>query len=117
MLIFINITGCTAKNAGNESDINTIESFINESIQDDETSVETEDDEKIETQAKPEDTIQNWDNMIYGENVLMRQAQADKVCIIVQPSVLRKYSFYYYIPEDEEQKWLQNSMNTLAREG
>ena len=116
-LIFMNITGCTAKSAGSESDINIIENIINESTQNDEASIETENNEKTELQATPEDTIQNWDNMVYGETVLMRQAQADKVCIVVQPSVLRKYSFYYYIPEDEDQKWLQNYMNTLAPDG
>ena len=117
MLIVINITGCTAKSAGNESDINTIESIINESIQNNENSVETENVRQTEPQEKPEDIIENWDNIVYGETVLMRRAQADKVCIVVQPSVLRKYSFYYYIPEDEDQKWLQNYMNTLTPEG
>lgn len=115
MMTFITLTGCTAKSA--ESDIKIIESIINESTQNTEFGVESEDDEQTKPQANPEDIIQNWDNITYEGTVLMRQAQADKVCIVVQPSVLRKYRFYYYIPGEEDQKQLQEFMEALPLEG
>ncbi|MDE7268712.1 MAG: hypothetical protein K2N89_14735 [Lachnospiraceae bacterium] len=116
LLILISITGCTPKSAESENDIKTVERIINERASNVDTGAETENDEQPQSQAKPEDIIQNWDNMTYGDTVLMRQAQADQVCIVVQPSVLRKYSFYYYIPEDEDQKQLHEFMETLPLE-
>ena len=116
LLIFISITGCTPKSAESENDIKTVERIINERASNVDIGAETEDDEQIPSQAKPEDIIQNWDNMTYGDTVLMRQAQADHVCIVVQPSVLRKYSFYYYIPEGEDQKQLLEFMGALPLE-
>lgn len=120
VLICENITGCAAKNTVSENNVNnniTIpESSTNKPAASDESGVETENGEQTESQSTKENTIQNWDNIIYEETVLTRQAQADKVCIIVQPSILRKYSFYYYTPEDEEQKRLQELMEALPLE-
>ena len=116
------ITGCAGKSAVSKSnindinDVNIIEISTNEPITNNEADVETEGEEQTKSLSKNEDTIQNWDNMIYEEIVLTRQAQADKVCIVVQPSILRKYSFYYYTPEDEEQKRLQEFMEALPLE-
>lgn len=64
-----------------------------------------------------EAVIENPDDMSYKEVILTRQAQADKVCIIVQPSVLRTYYDYYYIPEGEEQERLLKLVNELPAEG
>lgn len=55
------------------------------------------------------DTIQ--DIMLY------EQPEADKVCIKVQPSMIRENTFYYYIPTDEDQKWLSAQMETLNLKG
>lgn len=55
------------------------------------------------------DTIQ--DIMLY------KQPEADKVCIKVQPSMIRENTFYYYIPTDEDQKWLSAQMETLNLKG
>lgn len=112
------ITGCTGKSAvSNINDVNIIEISTNDPDTNNETDVETESEDQTESLSKNEDTIQNWDNMIYEETVLTRQAQADKVCIIIQPSILRKYSFYYYTPEDEDQKRLRDFMEALPLEG
>jgi len=43
MLIFISITGCTAKSAVKESDTKTAESILNESALNDETIAQSED--------------------------------------------------------------------------
>ena len=103
------ITGCAGKSAvSNINDVNIIEISTNDPDTNNETDVETESEDQTESLSKNEDTIQNWDNMIYEEIVLTRQAQADKVCIIIQPSILRKYSFYYYTPKDEDQKRLRD---------
>lgn len=115
-LMSVSISGCTAKSAGNESNTNITEDMINVPAVNEGNDMEAENDKQTESQAGPEDTIQNWDNIIYEETVLMRRPQADKVCIIVQPSILRKDSFYYYIPEDEEQKQLQEFMEALPLE-
>ena len=56
------------------------------------------DDEENGSQPEPEEVIQDPDNMMYEEVILYRQAESDKVCIYVEPSVLRDYQFYYYIP-------------------
>lgn len=119
LLLCESITGCAEKSAVSKSNINDvtiIEAETNEPTANNETNMETESEEQTESQLKKEDTIQSWDNMIYEETVLMQQAQADKVCIVVRPSVLRKHSFYYYIPEDEEQKQLQEFMEALSLE-
>ncbi|MCH5344121.1 MAG: hypothetical protein J1E64_08780 [Acetatifactor sp.] len=48
---------------------------------------------------------------------LYKQAEADKVCIRVQPSVLRDQLCYYYIPTDEDQEWLTDRIKSLDLEG
>ena len=42
------------------------------------------------------DTIQNI--------VLYEQPEADKICIKVQPSMIRENTYYYYIPTDKDQE-------------
>lgn len=48
---------------------------------------------------------------------LYEQPEADKVCIEVQPSMLREYYAYYYIPTGEDQKWLTEQIEALDLEG
>ncbi len=55
------------------------------------------------------DTIQ--DIMLY------EQPEADKVCIKVQPSMIREYAYYYYIPTDQDQEWLSAQVEALDLEG
>lgn len=55
------------------------------------------------------DTIQ--DIMLY------EQPEADKVCIKVQPSMIREYAYYYYIPTDQDQEWLSAQIEALNLEG
>jgi len=38
--------------------------------------------------------------------MLYEQPEADRVCIKVQPSMVRERPYYYYISEEEDQKWL-----------
>lgn len=55
------------------------------------------------------DTIQ--DIMLY------EQPEADKVCIKVQPSMIREYAYYYYIPTGQDQEWLSAQVEALNLEG
>ncbi len=49
--------------------------------------------------------------------MLYEQPEVDKVCIKVQPSMIREQTFYYYIPADEDQKWLSEQIKSLNMEG
>ncbi len=49
--------------------------------------------------------------------VLYEQPEADKVCIKVQPSMVREYAYYYYIPADSDQEWLSAQVKALDLEG
>ncbi len=55
------------------------------------------------------DTIQNI--------MLYEQPEADKVCIKVQPSMIRENAYYYYIPTDKDQEWLSAQVEALDLEG
>ncbi len=55
------------------------------------------------------DTIQNI--------MLYEQAETDKVCIKVQPSMIREKTFYYYIPTGKDQEWLLEQVQALDLEG
>ncbi len=49
--------------------------------------------------------------------MLYEQPETDKVCIKVQPSMIREQTFYYYIPTGKEQEWLSVQMEALDLEG
>lgn len=55
------------------------------------------------------DTIQNI--------MLYEQPEFDKVCIKVQPSMIREHAYYYYIPTDKDQEWLSAQVEALDLEG
>lgn len=74
-------------------------------------------DDTIDERQNPIDEAPNLDNMTYKECVLYQQAEADKVCIKVAPSVLRDNLFYYYIPSDEAQEWLIEQVKSLDLKG
>ncbi len=48
--------------------------------------------------------------------MLYEQPEADKVCIKVQPSMIRENA-YYYIPTDKDQEWLSAQVEALDLEG
>lgn len=49
--------------------------------------------------------------------MLYEQPEADKVCIKVQPSMIRENAYYYYIPTDKDQEWLSAQVQALDLEG
>ena len=49
--------------------------------------------------------------------MLYEQPEADKICIKVQPSMVREYAYYYYIPTDKDQEWLSAQVEALDLEG
>ena len=49
--------------------------------------------------------------------MLYEQPEADKVCIKVQPSMIRENAYYYYIPTDKDQEWLSAQVEALDLEG
>ena len=100
-LVCVSIVGCTFGGAVSERDIQQEEDAGNADVSKDEIRAVVADDEENGSQPEPEEVIQDPDNMMYEEVILYRQAESDKVCIYVEPSVLRDYQFYYYIPEDE----------------
>lgn len=57
------------------------------------------------------------ENDIIQGSMLYEQPEADKVCIKVQPSMIREYAYYYYIPTDKDQEWLSAQVQALDLEG
>lgn len=52
------------------------------------------------------------------QNILLyEQPESDKVCIKVQPSMIKEYAYYYYIPTDKDQEWLSAQVEALDLEG
>ncbi len=51
------------------------------------------------------------------EIMLHEQPESDKVCIKVQPSMLRESLSYYYIPTGKDQEWLSGKVQALDLEG
>ena len=49
--------------------------------------------------------------------MLYEQPEADRVCIKVQPSMIRENAYYYYIPTDKDQEWLSAQVEALDLEG
>lgn len=82
-----------------------------------ENDTEPQTDETSELQSGQETAAKDEENLIYGGVVLTRELQADKVCIAVQPSVLRAYGEYYYIPSEEDQEQLRQFMEAQSFSG
>lgn len=126
--VFITVIICFLTNPANEGDRASMladsvemrtassegETQIPEQVPDDKISVNTEgfaksmlsQAEKIVTE---QDSIQ--------EGMLYEQPADGKICIEVQPSMLREHLSYYYVPADEEQKWLSEQIELLDLEG
>ncbi|MDE5909660.1 MAG: M56 family metallopeptidase [Lachnospiraceae bacterium] len=57
------------------------------------------------------------ENDTIGNIMLYEQPESGKVCIKVQPSMIREYAYYYYIPTDKDQEWLSAQVEALDLEG
>ena len=67
--------------------------------------------EEMPEQKVSEERVSVQDIMLY------EQPEADKVCIEVQPSMLREAPSYFYIPTGQDQTWLSEYMKTLDLKG
>lgn len=122
LLVCMAVAGCTAKGTGNEGDTEAAERMEDESAKSGVTDGEAGRDENAQQQrqAEPEAAVQEEDiedSMLYRDAVLTREAPEDKVSILVQPSVLRTYSSYYYTPGGVDQEWLRQFMDSLPAGG
>ncbi len=122
LLVCMAVAGCTAKGTGNEGDTEAAERMEDESAKSSVTDGEAGRDENAQQQrqAEPEAAAQEEDmedSMLYRDAVLTREAPEDKVSILVQPSVLRTYSSYYYTPGGGDQEWLRQFMDSLPARG
>ncbi len=92
----------------------------NESVQ---SSGPAPDDEAVAQGGSLETNISSQTEETQIENdsiqdiMLYEQPEADKVCIKVQPSMLRERAYYYYIPADRDQEWLSGRVEALELEG
>lgn len=69
---------------------------------------------KDSSQSTEEMPVEN-DTM---QNILLyEQPEADKICIKVQPPMIREYAYYYYIPTDKDQEWLLEQVQALDLKG
>ena len=113
LLVCISIVGCTFGSAVDNTDTNDAPIGNDGTIALDDKVI----DDAIDEIQVPVDEAQNLDNMMYREGILYQQAEADKVCIRVEPSVLRDKLIYYYIPAKEDQEWLINRIESLDLNG
>ena len=68
------------------------------------------------TEQMPSEEMQEENDTI--QNIMLyEQPEADKICIKVQPSMVREYAYYYYIPTDKDQEWLSAQVEALDLEG
>lgn len=86
---------------------------------DDETAAQEETPEKdissqVEETPAERDSVQEPYKHVQE---IYEQPEADKVCIKIQPSMIRERAFYYYIPTGKEQEWLLGRMEALDLEG
>lgn len=117
--VSISVTGCSAKSALREKDTKEEESIQDKKKAKNEVQIETENDEQenLKSEKEEADTRFRGDDMIYKGIVLTSRENPQKVCIAVEPSVLRIYNSYYYTPDDRDQEWLQQYINTMEIEG
>ena len=99
------------------SDCGTFNDFVNnwyiELSEEDKAEVNAILEKYISLQAEEmpveNDTMQNI--------LLYEQPEADKICIKVQPPMIREYAYYYYIPTDKDQEWLLEQVQALDLKG
>lgn len=109
----ISIVGCTFGKAVSEGETVSEGDVVNEG-------------EAPNTETEPlpeqedvvgEEIVLGTDDMMYEGVMLYGQPEADKVCIRLEPSVLRGRAWYYYIPEGRDQEWLRDFMEDLSAKG
>lgn len=66
---------------------------------------------ELQTAPAPESVLP--EGMIYHETALYSAPDPDQVCIIVEPSEMRDYLSYYYIPSGDAQNQLKAMMDGL----
>ena len=112
LLVCTGIVGCTFGSAAGRTDAEDAPAGNDTAAFDDAAT-----DDTAGEKQDPAVEVQDPDQMTYKEAVLYRHPEADKVCIRVEPSVLRDALFYYYIPADEAQEWLTQRLESLDLEG
>ncbi|MCH5255598.1 MAG: hypothetical protein J1F41_11785, partial [Lachnospiraceae bacterium] len=113
LVVCISIVSCTFGSAVDYTDTKDEPISNNDTaVPDDTALIDTTDKKQL-----PIDEVQDTDNITYKAGILYQQAEADKVCIRVEPSVLRDQLFYYYIPADEDQEWLIDRVKSLDLNG
>lgn len=120
LVVCISIVSCTFGSAVDYTDIGDEPTNNDNTIILDDTVMDDTIDENlnlIDKSRDPIDEVQDTDNITYKAGILYQQAEADKVCIRVEPSVLRDNPVYFYIPADEDQEWLINRVKTLDLNG
>jgi len=101
---------------------------LEEDHENNQLSEQAPDDEAVVQEGNPEKDIssQAEETPAEGDSVqeiykhaqeIYEQPEADKVCIKIQPSMIREQAFYYYIPTDKDQKWLSERVKELNLEG
>lgn len=113
LLVCVSIVGCTFGSAVDNMDAKDEAAGSDNTVTLDDTVI----DDTIDESQNPIDEVQNLDDMIHRESVLYQQAEADKVCVRVEPSILRDNLIYYYIPVEEDQEWLINRIESLDLNG
>lgn len=105
----------------NETDTNDANKQYAQEINANETNTKNENADEMNTHASD---YQNTDSFNSDNEtdfapgiILHEQPEADKVCIKVQPSMLREQAYYYYIPTGTDQEWLSRQIQALAFEG
>ncbi len=121
--VYVSVKNVEVRIASTENEMNTKETGM---ISDEEAGQDTVSYEQSEAgqdtvpYEQPEagqDTVP-YEQPEAGQDIMLyEQPEADRVCIKVQPSMVRERAFYYYIPEDEDQKWLSERVKALDLEG
>ncbi|MEZ3443645.1 MAG: M56 family metallopeptidase [Lachnospiraceae bacterium] len=76
----------------------------------------TEIETKTELESASEPESDSSENMVYHGITLYHAPEPDKICIIVQPSVVRDYRDYYYIPTGDAQNRLKSLITHMEPE-
>ena len=99
------------------SDCGTFNDFVNNRC------LSLSEEDKVEVNAILEKYISLQSEEMPVENdsiqniMLYEQPEAGKICIKVQPSMIREKAYYYYIPTDKDQEWLLAQVEALDLEG
>lgn len=110
VLVCVWITGCTFGSAVSEKS-----SPIQ--IKEEKGAEEYVEREENVIESDTQNDTENENRVEAGQVMLKSFPEEDKVCIRVQPSVLREDISSFYIPEDADQEWLQRFIKGMPAEG